>query len=269
MAFIDTLRDIIDILLVSFIIYHFYKIFGRGKVLPISLGLLFLGGIYILAEVLHLETTAWIFSVFSGYILIALIVILQPELRTLFYEIGGSRFFRFFRMEEGSFPVEEIYQAFLSIAPKKWGALVVLPGKVNVLPYIEGGVELNALVSKELLVAIFYGKNPLHDGACLIQGNRIVKAGCYLPLSSSRKLRKTHGARHRAAVGITEVSDALVLIASEETGELGVSYQGDLIEGLSGDLLKSILVSFSTGQLPEKWKEFYRKRPKRYEKVAL
>jgi len=248
--------NFVDILLVAFFTYNIYKLLRHTRATPVLIGLGILLAISILSRIFHLETLNWLFESVSGYILIAVIVILQPELRRVFYKLGQTKWYRFF-FQIRDVPVEEIIQALLQFSEEKTGALVVLVNRIGLRHLSEAGIQLQARVSRELLVAAFYGENPLHDGAVLVEGSIILSAGTYLPLSSSTQLRKTHGARHRAALGISEESDALALVVSEEKGYISACYLGVMKEKLDVIKLKSLLSAFNNNKLNEEWDKLF------------
>lgn len=243
----------IDIILVAFLIYQGYRILSRSRAVPVLFGFTIFLAFFWVSQRLHLDTLSWIFENVSTYLIIAVIVVLQPELRRIFYRMGEGRLFKGLFANITTVPVEDISQALMQLATEKTGAIIILVNKVGLNPLIEGGIQLHANLSRELLLSIFYDKNPLHDGAVVIEGRSILAAATYLPLSSSPQLKRTHGARHRAGLGIAEESDALSLIVSEEKGKISVAYLGELKENIDGVVLKSILVAFNNNKLAEEW----------------
>lgn len=259
-------RDILDILLVTFLLYQLYRLISRSRALPVVWGLLIILMLIPVASILHLETLKWIFDLIADFIIIAVIVSLQPELRRLFYRIGQARWYRSL-VPIQQVPVEEISQAVQQLAEEKTGALIVIVNRIGLRQLMEAGIMLRANISRELLLSIFYGENPLHDGAVLIEGNSILSAASYLPMSSSTQLKRTHGARHRAGLGISEESDALVIVVSEEKGYITLAHQGELVEKADISDVKSVLMAFNSSRVEEEWerlfKEFSKIRKKR------
>ncbi|MES0488586.1 MAG: diadenylate cyclase CdaA [Leptospirales bacterium] len=249
-------RNAIDILLVAFITYQIIRLLRHTRATPVFIGLALLLTVSVISRILQLETVNWIFESISGYILIAMIVILQPELRRIFYTIGQTRWYRLL-FQTREVPVDEIYQAGMQLSEVKTGALFVLVNKIGLKHISEGGIAIDAKLTKELLVSIFYGQNPLHDGAIIIEGNQILSAATYLPLSNSDQLKKTHGARHRAGLGISEESDCLALVVSEEKGWITACYLGEMKEKVDHVKLKSLLMAFNSDRLSEEWNTLF------------
>lgn len=244
--------DVIDIAVVAFILFQIYKLLRKTRAMRILSGLTFLIIFYFFARLFQLETIVWLFEAFSGYVLIVVIVILQPELRRVVYKFGDSAWYRRL-MVTRAVPSEEIVMALYQMAEEKIGALIILVNKNSLREHVDGGIVINGRVSSELLISIFYDKNPLHDGAVIIEGGDISLAAGYLPLSTSSQLKRTHGARHRAGLGISEESDALVLIVSEEKGKVSVAFQGILKENIDAGKLRTLLLEFNNSHLVEGW----------------
>ena len=201
----EIIRNLIDILLVAYISYHIIRLLRHTRATPVLLGMAILLGLSLVSRLVQLDTLNWIFESVSSYLLIAVIVILQPELRRIFYRLGQTRWYRLL-FQTREVPIDEIHSACLQLAEEKTGSLLILINKIGLKHITEGGISLQSKISKELLISIFYGKNPLHDGAVIIEGNLVISAATYLPLSSSNKIKKTQGARHRAGLGISEES---------------------------------------------------------------
>lgn len=245
-------RTYLDILLVAFLLYQLYRLIASSRAIPILVGLLLFLLMSPLSRFLQLETLSFIFDIISNFLIIAVIVTLQPELRRMFYRLGQASWIRNF-MTGYQIPVEEIFSAVEQMAKNKTGALLVLVNKMGFEHKAESGILLQARLSRELLLSIFYEHNPLHDGAVIIEGSMVVSAASYLPLSSSTKLKKTHGARHRAALGITEESDAFSIVVSESTGLISCCFLGDFVEGVELNMLKALLSAFNQDRLTEEW----------------
>lgn len=221
--------DLLDILIIWFIIYNLFRFIQGSRAMQMSFGLLALLLMQIVAERLHLEVLNQVIGSLFGIIPIALLVLFQDEIRRFLASLGRSPLFGFMGetvVQIGS--LEQIFQAALTLSERRVGALFVFEGSQVLNATRETGIQLDALTSQELLIDIFNPKSALHDGAVLIAGQRIVAATCVLPLSNNRFLPKHFGTRHRAAVGLSEESDALVLVVSEETGKISFAQGGDL-----------------------------------------
>lgn len=226
------LQDIIDILIVAFIIYRILLLIKGTKAVQMLLGL----GVLLIALLVSnragLYTIDWIVQSFWAQLVIVIIVLFQPELRRALAHIGENPFFYSLSPIEESRFLEEIVKASVSLANKRIGALLVLERETDLKNFTEMGTELDAKVSREVILSIFHPTSPIHDGAVVIWGNRIVAAGCFLPLSLSASHSRSLGTRHRAALGITEETDAVVIIVSEETGAISLAKDGKMIKDL-------------------------------------
>ncbi|MBV6493065.1 MAG: Cyclic di-AMP synthase CdaA [Turneriella sp.] len=246
-------KDIFDILLVTLVVYYGYRLIRQSRAVPILGGVALFLALSVLSHRVQLETLSWLFDSISAYFVIAIILVLQPELRRLFYQIGQARWYRtFIRVQQ--IPVDEIGGAVKQMSDAKCGALIVLVNKVGLKQFAESGVQIAGSVSKELLVSIFYGKNPLHDGAVIIEGGLVNAAACYLPMSTSREVKRAHGARHRAALGLAEDSDALIIVVSETNGKVSLAFLGGMKENIDQARLRKILIAFNQNTLVEEWR---------------
>ena len=250
------LRDLADILLVALVIYYGYRLIRQSRALPILGGIALFLALTFLSHRGQLETLSWLFDAISGYFVIAILVALQPELRRLFYQIGQARWYRSL-MQVQQVPVDEILTAVKSMADVKCGALIVIMNKVNLKQYSESGVQMNARISRELLTSIFFGKNPLHDGAVIIDGQMILSAACYLPMSTTAEIKRSYGARHRAALGLSEDSDALIIVVSETNGKINVTYLGEMRENVDSNQLRRYLAAFNQNRLIDEWRAIH------------
>ncbi len=234
-------QDILDILIIAFIIYKFLVFFKKGsRAGRIILGIVILLAGSLLSRTFGLYTMDWLFHNFWSQIVIALIIIFQPEIRKTLAQMGGSPIFGLTSAEEIK-SVDEIVKAAVNLASRKIGALIVIEREISLKDYIEIGIPLDAKVSKELLVSIFHPASPMHDGAVIIRGNRVVAAGCFLPLALGAEISKTYGTRHRAGIGLSEETDAIVIIVSEETGQISVAIKGRLETHLDLGTLRDLL----------------------------
>ncbi|SHN73010.1 diadenylate cyclase CdaA [Desulfovibrio litoralis] len=223
-------RDIIDILIVTFILYRFLTIVRGKRVLSIIYGVLILNLVYIASNELGLYTLNWLLSYFLGSLFLVVVIIFQKDIRTALATMGANNIFlRFFSKSknEHNSMIDSVVRSASKMAGQSIGALIVIEKNMQLGEFLTKGVMLNADVSSDLLQAIFYPKNPLHDGAAIIRKDKILAAACILPLSSKQG-KESFGTRHRAAIGISEESDAVVVVVSEERGEVSVVYKANL-----------------------------------------
>ena len=228
------LTGIIDILVVAFLLYQCLMVVRGTRAGPILVGILMMVVLYRLALRAGLEALSWLLSSIVPYIGLAVIVLFQSEIRRTLARMGRKRLVR---MIAGGFQapesVSEIILAVEQLSAEKIGALIVIERDIGLRTFIESGVRLEARLSRDLLISIFQPGLPLHDGAVIVQKERIAAAGCFLPLTTNRELSLQLGTRHRAAIGITEETDCLSLVVSEETGRMSVAAFGELVQGLS------------------------------------
>ncbi len=244
--------DVLDIVLVALILYRLLLILKGTKAAQMLIGLALLLAVSIVARRLNLLTLDWLLQSFWSYIVIALIVIFQPEIRRTLAKMGEASFLRKFATAEELKSIEEIVRATVSLANRKMGGLIVIERETELKDFIEIGIPLDARVSKEILLSIFNPTSPIHDGAAIIRGNRIAAAGCFLPITLTTGLRKALGTRHRAALGITEETDAISIVVSEETGAISIGMNGRLTEQLDMTTLRQVLTEASTSKKAEK-----------------
>ena len=213
-------QDVLDILIVTIIIYKVLLIIKgtRAARMLIGLGVLFLALIF--SKHLGFYTIDWIVQSLWAQIVLALIILFQPEIRKTLAQMGEARFLPSFASAEELRSLEEIVKASIALANRKIGALIVIEKETNLKDFIEMGTQLDARVTRELLLSIFHPTSPIHDGAIIVRGNRVIAAGCFLPLTLSTGISKAFGTRHRAGIGLTEETDAFVIIVSEETGSI-------------------------------------------------
>lgn len=239
-------QDIIDIILVAIVIYRLLLIIKGTKAaqMLIGLGLLFLA--FLVSGYMEFYTMNWIIQSFWAQIVIALIVLFQPEIRRALAQMGEARFLQAFTSAEELKSLDEIVKATVALANRKIGALIVIERETSLKDFVEMGTPLDAKVSKEILLSIFHPTSPIHDGAVVIKGNRIIAAGCFLPIALSPELSKTLGTRHRAGIGLTEETDAIAIIVSEETGIISMAINGRLESPLDMGTLRDILTDLFT-----------------------
>jgi len=234
-------KDLLDILGVSLFVYGVLYFLRITKGIQILKGLILLALIWALASLLDLKTVSTIFEKLWTVGLFSLVVIFQPEIRKALSKLGQATKLTFSKPLEERV-VERLVRACAFMSERQIGALIVIERNQNLEPLLEGCVTIDAVVSVELLITIFDPLTPLHDGAVVIRGDRIAYASCVLPLSKSSEIPKKYGTRHRAGLGISEESDAIAVMVSEETGEISVAVGGKLHRNLDQELLKSLLL---------------------------
>lgn len=243
--------DIVEIVIISFLIYNILVWVKNTRAWSLLKGILVIAVFVFIAEYFEMNTILWIVNNMFGVAVTAIIVILQPELRKAVEELGRKNIITsIFPFEvskglgEGRFSdktINEIAKACVEMGKVKTGALIVIEQNQSLSEYERTGIDVDGIVTSQLLINIFEKNTPLHDGAVIIRGNRIISATCYLPLSDNMQLSKELGTRHRAGVGISEATDSLTVIVSEETGKISVAYDGKIERNLSGDTLKERL----------------------------
>lgn len=236
-----TIIDIVDILLVTTLFYELYQ-FLRGSVaIRMFIGLLVILFISIVGELLNMSALSWIMSSLKTVWVLAFVIIFQPELRRLLIYLGQSRLIRtFVQVGELKF-IDHIVEATMELSRKNFGALIVIQRDMNIKSVIDTGILLQAQLSKQLISSVFNPRSPLHDGALVIQSDIAVAAKCLLPLSQNPDIDPTLGTRHRAALGLSEQSDAFVIVVSEETGMISFAENGKLTRGITENMLRKKL----------------------------
>lgn len=258
------LKDVIDILVVAFLIYRILLLLQGTKALQMLAGLTVIILLYFFSEIFELLTLNWILHTFMSSLLILIIIVFQDDIRKALAKIGTVPIARI--QTEYSFGIEEVVKAVTKLAEKKVGALIVFEREISLKDYLEGAVLLDAKVSEELLISIFNPKSPLHDGAVVISGGKIVAAGVVLPLSTNPDIAKDLGTRHRAGIGITEVSDAVAVIVSEERGEISLAVGGKISRDITPATLRKMLSQLLGFETLQPW--WKRLRVKEDEKRA-
>jgi diadenylate cyclase len=247
------LYDLLDIVIVAVVLYRLLLMVKGTKAAQMLIGLVLLLAASIVARNLDLLTLDWLLQSFWAYIIIALVIIFQPEIRRALAKMGETSFLQAFATAEELKSIEEIVRATVSLANRKIGGLIVIERETELRDFIEIGVPLDARVSRELLLSIFHPSSPIHDGAAIIRGNRVAAAGCFLPITLTADLKKTLGTRHRAAIGITEETDAVAIVVSEETGAISLAVNGKLMEQLDMTTLRKMLTeTFTSKKVQEK-----------------
>ncbi len=265
----------IEIVLIAVVVYYIIEWIKNNKVLVILKGMLVLLLFYVVASILEFDVIKWIFQNALGISITALIILFQPELRKGLEQLGKRNIVTpFLSQDENVFTdhtVDELVDAVFSLAKERTGALIVIERGVKLDEAESTGISLDAKISSELIMNIFQNKFPLHDGAIIIRGNRVAAATCYLPLSENYSLSKDLGTRHRAAVGISEVSDSVTIVVSEETGGISIAENGELTRRVGRELLYDRLKELqnSTDEQDRKVrKKLFGKDRERSEKTA-
>ena len=236
--------DALDIAIVSFLLYELLLLIRGTRAVQMALSGGFLLLLYFLSQWLQLETVNWVIRNLAAYVVFAIIVLFQADIRRALAHFGRAPFFRYFeRAEHADETIEELVTAATNLAARRTGAIIVLERQIGLRNYIEGGIPLDAMITYDLLSSIFQQASPLHDGAVIIQGDRIAAAACFLPLSVNPRVSRDLGTRHRAALGLTEENDAIAIVISEERGAISIATAGSLERDLSADALRSRLAS--------------------------
>ena len=262
-------EDIVEVIIISFLVYEIMAWVRHTKVWLLMKGIIIILVFILMAILFKMHTIIWIAENVLSLAVIAVIVVLQPELRRALEELGRKNFLlnvvSFEKTPDERFSdrtVNDLVKASFEMGKVKTGALMVIEQNVLLTEYERTGIEVDGLISSQLIINIFEHNTPLHDGAVIIRGNRIVSATCYLPLSDNMAISKELGTRHRAAVGISEVTDALTIIVSEETGNVSVTYEGVLYRNLDANGLKEKLHMIQNKEVEEKKRRLWKGRAK-------
>jgi len=231
------IRPALDILLLAYLVYKAYEVMVKTQAIQLVKGALILAVFYAAAFFLQLTTVTWILNVLAPGLVIALAIVFQPELRKIFMRLGQGSIFRGAARPRIT-QVEAVLNAVERLSSMRRGALVVFARNVGLKNIIDTGTRLDCLMSSSLIMTIFGHDTPLHDGALIVQEVRVAAAGCFLPLSEQQDIRKSFGTRHRAALGLSEEADAVVLVVSEETGALSLAYESKLYYGLAPEQVR-------------------------------
>ncbi len=242
--------DVLEIIILAFSIYHISLWVKRTRAWTLLKGIIVLFGCYLIAYMFDMSVIIWIFNRTLAIGITALLIVFQPELRKALEQLGQKKIVssiipfddnkdKNIRFSDRS--LNEMIKATVELAKAKTGALIIIEREINLYDYERTGINIDATISSQLLINIFEHNTPLHDGAVIVRGDRIVAATCYLPLTDNLKLSKDLGTRHRAAVGISEQTDSLTIIVSEETGKISVAIAGKLLRNIDGEILKQKL----------------------------
>ncbi len=238
-------KDLLEILLVAAVVYRLLLVFAGTRAIQMLLGLVLLVAVYFTARILNLDLLRYLLETLFQYGAIAALVVFQPELRSALAHLGQNRMLRFFNRMEESQVAEEVALAAEELARANVGAIIAIEQEVGLAEYVDTGTPLHARVSAALLSTIFTPYSPLHDGAVIIRGDTVVAAGTILPLTQFPVADKSLGTRHRAALGLSEESDALVVVVSEETSQISLAHRGQLQRGLDRERLAVLLAAHS------------------------
>lgn len=241
-----TVADFIDILLVTIILYSFFRLIKDTKAYQMAIGLGIVGIFFLITQWGNFVVSHWLIKNFITYLIIAIIVLFQAEIRRFLTSIGSRTFRRPFSLKSFREKLEDIFLAVDYLASKKIGALIAIEKEISLKSYADRGTKLDAVISKDLLASIFFPRSPLHDGAVIIRGNKILAAGSLLPLPASHRLGDEFmtRTRHLAAIGLSQETDAAVIVVSEETGSISLAIRGNLERELDKSRLRSRLLEY-------------------------
>lgn len=268
--------DIIEIIIIAFVFYHIMLWIKNTRAWSLFKGIIIILGFTVVALYFQMNTILWIAEKTLNVGAIALIIVFQPELRKALEQLGTKKILsKIFAFNEnknvtekfGDKTISELVKATYELAKTKTGALMVIEQDINLNEYIATGITIDAEITNQLLINIFEHNTPLHDGAVIIRGDRIVSATCYLPLSDNMELSKELGTRHRAAVGISEVTDSFTIVVSEETGKVSVATGGELVRNVDGDALRQLLIKLQNKKVETKRFKLLRGKQDNNEKV--
>lgn len=243
-------RPLVEVLFIWVLIYYLIRFFQGTRAMQVLMGLIMLAVIFNIAKIFQLHIINWVLTKLFAVGVVAILIIFQPELRRALARIGQQTIFGNFLKKGGT--VDELIQACEHLSRNKIGALIAIEREVGLKNYIENGIILDARVSADLLITLFFPNNPTHDGGIVIEGGRLASCGCLFPLSQNTDLSKSLGTRHRAAIGLTEESDAVCVIVSEETGMISVAVYGELKRDLNPEELRKVLTEIFKEDEPKK-----------------
>ena len=234
------LRPLLDVLVITFLIYQVYKILIHTRAVQLIKGSIAMAMIYAVAYFLKLDALLWIMNKLGTVLIIIITIVFQPEIRNLFTRFGQGKLFRL-STASTTVEIESVMNAAEILSSMRRGCLIVFTRQIGLKNIIDSGTRLNADLSSSLILTIFGKDTPMHDGAIIIQGSTILAAGCFLPLSEQLDIKRSFGTRHRAALGLAETTDAAVLVVSEETGAISLAHDGNLYYDLDNDELNRTL----------------------------
>ena len=263
--------DVVEVFIIAFLLYHIMLWIKNTRAWALLKGLLVIGAFVLIAVFFKMNTILWIVTNLFSIAAIAIVVVLQPELRKALEELGRKNLFSSIltfdvsKTDNGRLSdrtINEIVKASVEMGKVKTGALIVIQNEQPLNEYERTGIDVDGIVSSQLLINIFEHNTPLHDGAVIVRENRVTAATCYLPLSDNMALSKELGTRHRAGVGISEATDSMTVIVSEETGKISVAYLGELSRGLDAERLREMLRSIQNKAPEEKKRKLWKGRSK-------
>ena len=263
--------DVVEVFIIAFLLYHIMLWIKNTRAWALLKGLLVIGAFVLIAVFFKMNTILWIVTNLFSIAAIAIVVVLQPELRKALEELGRKNLyssiltFDVSKTDNGRLSdrtINEIVKASVEMGKVKTGALIVIQNEQPLNEYERTGIDVDGIVSSQLLINIFEHNTPLHDGAVIVRENRVTAATCYLPLSDNMALSKELGTRHRAGVGISEATDSMTVIVSEETGKISVAYLGELSRGLDAERLREMLRSIQNKAPEEKKRKLWKGRSK-------
>jgi diadenylate cyclase len=241
--------DIADIIVVSVLIYAVLRLIEGTRAVQMATGALFLVVIFYVSRWSRLDTLNWLVRNVLGYIVFAIIVLFQSDIRRALAHLGRAPFFRYLANQESAEEsIEELVVAATMLSTHKVGAIIAIERMIGLRNYIEGGISLDAVLTYDLILSIFHPTSPLHDGAVIVQNDRVAAAACFLPLTVNPRLAKELGSRHRAAIGLTEENDSVAIVVSEETGIISIVVDGQIERGLAAQELRARLRSLVLGR---------------------
>jgi diadenylate cyclase len=239
--------DLLDILIVSVVVYELLKLIRGTRAVQMAIGIAVIVALFYISLGLQLETLNWLIRNVVGYVVFAAIVLLQADIRRALMHLGRAPVFRRFeRSDSDDDTIEELVVASSTLASRRTGAIIVVERRIGLRNFIESGIPIEAKLTYDLLVAIFQPTSPLHDGAVIVQGDRVAAAACFLPLTVNPRLSRDLGSRHRAALGVTEENDSIAVVVSEETGGISLVIDGAIERNLDADRLRARLKSLVT-----------------------
>ena len=264
--------NVIEILIISFIVYEILLWIMNSRAWVILRGLIAILGFTVLAMIFNFSTIMWILTKIANIAFVAFIIIFQPELRRALEQLGSGNILRKILPYQETDnlnidSIEDLIKASFALSSTSTGALIVIEGSEILNDYIRTGIEINGKISSQLLINIFEHNTPLHDGAVIVRGNKIVSATCYLPLSENSHISKALGTRHRAAIGISEVTDSLTIVVSEETGNVSVASRGALKKIKSREELREILSKLAQEPISTNWFSLWKGKGKNEKQI--
>lgn len=265
MSWKDTVKNVIDVLIVSYVIYKLLLLIRGTRAVQLLKGMFILVVPWAASIWLDLYTLKWLMNQMFTVGLVAIIIIFQPELRRALEQLGRGKVFGGRTADEAAYVISELIKAINYMSRKKTGALIVFERITGLNEYTESGIAMYSRLSSELLVNLFIPNTPLHDGAVIIQGNQIIAAACYLPLSENPFISKQLGTRHRAAIGISEVCDAISVAVSEETGQVSLAINGQMVRDIKEESLISKLFKELKPKIKKEPRLFWKRKGGRHE----